>query len=82
MNFDGGRPTQTEGEAMVLRLQKGGHEMDRSLAASQIQLFKGSQPASGFGASENGTSLEAQGDEGLSDSMSGEASLWSLVKQS
>lgn len=45
VNFDGSKPTQTEGEAMVLELQKGGHEIDRKLAAGDVQLFRSSQAA-------------------------------------
>ena len=49
MNFTVQKPSETEGEAMVRTLQAGGHEIDRKLEHSSIQLYKGAAPLTGQG---------------------------------
>ena len=62
VNFDGSRPTQTEGEAMVLELQRGGHEVDRKLDEGRVQLFKGSKPLDGDSSGYNTVTDEEERD--------------------
>lgn len=64
VNFDGSRPAQTEGEAMVLELQRGGHEIDRKLDDGRIQMFKDSEPLNGaILSARNEASSETEEDE-------------------
>lgn len=71
VNFEATKPVQTEGEAMVLELQRGGHEVDRKLEAGKIQLFRGSQPMLGTADSADSVSDSEDEDEGMSDSEAG-----------
>ena len=71
VNFEATKPVQTEGEAMVLELQRGGHEVDRKLEAGKIQLFKGSQPMLGTADSADSVSDSEDGDENMSDNEAG-----------
>ena len=49
VNFTGEKPSETPGESMVRGLQTGGHEVDRKLEQSTIQLYKGAAPLPGQG---------------------------------
>lgn len=71
VNFDATKPVQTEGEAMVLELQRGGHEVDRKLEAGKIQLFKGSEPMLGNANLAYISSGSGDEDEGMSDDEAG-----------
>ena len=69
VNFTGDRTAETEGEAMVRKLQGGGQEVDRKLDEAEIRLFGHAGPISGSlhatgGRAEDASSEDEEDHEG------------------